>query len=358
MLQIKSDIASSLSELMSSLFAEDILAGELASMLEYPPDSTMGDIALPCFKLSKRLRRSPAVIADTLAQGFSCTCVEGCSAKSGYLNFKLSADTLTSRVNYILSTTDCWATREGEGKTVVIDYSAPNIAKPFHIGHLRSTVIGAVRHQRILELQGYKVIGINHLGDWGTQFGRQMVAYKRWGNREDVDNRGIAALVELYVRFHKELDNEPSLADEARAWFTKLEQRDAEALELWQWFYDISMKEMRSIYKRLGVDFEYYTGESYYTDKMPEIVDMLRNKGLLKQDDGAMLVDLEQYGSPPCLILKRDGSTLYPTRDIAAAFYRKRTFNFHKAIYVTAAPQNLHFAQWFKVIELMGEDWG
>lgn len=247
-------------------------------------------------------------------------------------------------------------TDEGCGKTVVIDYSSPNIAKPFHVGHLRSTVIGAALY-RIFEKMGYKCVGINHLGDWGTQFGKLIEAYKRWGSKESVEQKGISELTRIYVKFHEEAEKDPSLDDIARAWFVKMQNGDEEAISLWKWFYDISIKEFERVYDKLGVKFDYYTGESFYNDKMAPVVEELKEKGLLTESNGAMIVDLEDAKMPPCLIIRTDGGTLYATRDITAALYRKKTYDFDKALYVTAIDQNLHFAQWFKVIEKMGYEW-
>ena len=335
-------------------------------MLEYPPDPKMGDLALPCFKLSKILRSSPVKIAEGVAEGFSVPAVKRAEAVNGYFNIFLDGEYLAARV--VKETREkgdrFGSPMTGEGRTVVLDYSSPNVAKPFHIGHLGTTVIG--HSLKLLhEFAGYKCIGINYLGDWGTQFGKLITAYRKWGSREEVEERGIDALVELYVRVNnaisgdpeKGIDPNPALADEARAEFRKMEEGDEENIALWRWFVDISLAEYKKTYDQLGIEFDSYKGESFYTDKMPAEVQKLRDKGLLKIDDGASIVDLEEYGMPPCLILKRDGSTLYPTRDIAAAVYRKNTYDFDKAIYVTSAGQSLHFAQWFKVVELMGYDW-
>ena len=252
----------------------------------------------------------------------------------------------------------------GAGKTVVLDYSSPNVAKPFHIGHLGTTVIGHAL-KRLHEFAGYKCVGINYLGDWGTQFGKLIVAYKLWGNKEQIEEGGIDKLVELYVRINNTIKGDEEngiparedLADQARAEFKKMEMGDEENIALWKWFVEISLQEYEKTYKQLGIEFDSYKGESFYTDKMPAQVEKIREMGLMKIDDGASIVDLEEYGMPPCLILKRDGSTLYPTRDIAAAVYRKNEYNFDKAIYVTSNQQILHFKQWFKVVELMGYDW-
>ncbi len=337
--------------------ATDISADDIVGMLEYPPDLSMGDIALPCFKLSRVMRKAPNAIAGELADGISDENIAHVSADGGYLNFKLSGAFSESTVEKVLAAGEKYGSSEtGKGKTVVLDYSSPNVAKPFHIGHLGTTVIGHSL-KKIHEFSGYKCIGINYLGDWGTQFGKLITAYKMWGDDDTINKGGIDALVALYVKFHAEAERDPALNDCARAEFHKLEQGDAENTALWKRFIAISLEEYEKTYKQLGITFDSYKGESFYTDKMPEQVEKLREMGLLKIDDGASIVDLSEYNMPPCLILKRDGSTLYPTRDIAAAVYRKRTYNFDKAIYVTSAGQSLHFAQWFKVVELMGYDW-
>ena len=326
-------------------------------MLEYPPDENMGHLAFPCFKLSRGLRNAPPKIAAALAEEISDDSFESVAAVGGYLNFKVSVKALEDILSDVETKGEKYGSSgKGEGKTVVLDYSSPNISKPFHIGHLGTTVIGhslKLLHQ----FEGYECVGVNHLGDWGTQNGKQIVAFKRWGDREKVEREGIDALVELYVKFHEEAEKDPSLNDEARAEFKKLEDHDPENIALWKWFIDVSFKEYSVTYKQLGITFDSYNGESFYSDKMAPQIEVMREKGLLKLDDGASIVDLEEYGMPPCLILKRDGSTLYPTRDIAAAVYRKNTYDFDKCIYVTSSGQSLHFAQWFKVVGLMGYDW-
>ena len=331
---------------------------DILSMLEYPPDSTMGDIALPCFKLSRSLRRSPVQIAQLIADNLSDKYIKKAEAVNGYLNIAISDEYLTHVLSdEVLAKGDKYGSATiGEGKTVVLDYSSPNVAKPFHIGHLGTTVIGHAL-KKLHEFVGYNCVGINYLGDWGTQFGKMIVAYKKWGNREAIIEGGIDKLVELYVKFHHAAEEDHALEDEARAEFHKLELGDEENISLWKWFIEISIAEYKKTYAQLGIEFDSYKGESFYTDKMPAQVQKLREMGLLKIDDGASIVDLEAYNMPPCLILKRDGSTLYPTRDIAAAVYRKQTYDFDKAIYVTSAGQSLHFAQWFKVVELMQYDW-
>ncbi len=334
-------------------------AEEIAALLAYPPDKAMGDLAFPCFKLSKAMRKAPPMIASDIVSALGG--VSGFArveAVSGYVNFYIDEAVFTgSMIDRIISEGDDYGRgHDGDGKTFVIDYSSPNVAKPFHIGHLGTTVIGHSL-KSLYAFSGWKCIGINHLGDWGTQFGKLIVAYRKWGSEEAVNKGGIDELVALYVRFHKEAEEDPSLNDLARAEFTKLEHHDEENLKLWKWFIAISIAEYEKTYDQLGIKFDYYTGESFYTDLMPAQVERLRERELLKLDDGASIVDLGEYNMPPCLILKRDGSTLYPTRDIAAAVYRKETYNFDKCMYVTSTQQILHFRQWFKVLELMGYDW-
>ena len=367
MLTLKKNTASLIADAIAQGFGEGLLsAEEIFGMLEYPPDKTMGDIALPCFRLSKSLRRSPVQIAEMLAASIKCEEFSSITAVNGYLNFKIDGTAFSRRVaTEVLSLGDKYGSpMNGEGKTVVLDYSSPNVAKPFHIGHLGTTVIG--HSLKLLhEFAGYKCVGINYLGDWGTQFGKLIVAYKLWGDKATIEQGGVDELVKLYVRINNAIkdeeeaspDKKSPLADQSRAEFKKLEEFDEENIALWRWFVDVSLEEYQKTYKLLGIEFDSYKGESFYTDKMPAQVQLLRDKGLLEIDDGASIVNLEQWNMPVCLILKRDGSTLYPTRDIAAAVYRKGEYKFDKAIYVTAAQQSLHFAQWFKVVELMGYDW-
>ena len=354
----KNEIAASISEIIGKSFGAEAKTEEILELLEYPADTSMGDIALPCFKLSRTLRRSPVQIASTLAEAFSGNSDISAEAVNGYLNFKIDSTALANAtLTEVFAKGEKYGSPEnGHGKTVVLDYSSPNVAKPFHIGHLGTTVIGH-SIKKLHEFAGYNCIGINHLGDWGTQFGKLIVAYRKWGSREEIENGGIDKLVELYVRFHTEAEADPALNDAARAEFTKLEHNDPDNIELWKWFIKISLDEYEKTYAQLGIEFDSYNGESFYTDKMPAEVEKLRKSGIMKIDDGASIVDLAEYGMPPCLILKRDGSTLYPTRDIAAAVYRKNEYDFEKCIYVTSSAQSLHFAQWFKVVELMGYDW-
>ncbi len=368
MLKIKLQIAEKIYAGVKGINPDaEIAVEDIASMLEYPPDASMGDLAFPCFKLSKALRRSPVQIAAALADGLSGGAVASAEAVNGYLNIKIDNAYLGEKIlPEILEKKENYGapTYLGEGKTVVLDYSSPNVAKPFHIGHLGTTVIGHAL-KKLHEFAGYKCIGINYLGDWGTQFGKLIVAYKLWGDKEQIEQGGIDKLVELYVRINNTIKGDEEngiparedLADQAREEFHKMEIGDEDNIALWKWFVEISLEEYQKTYRQLGIEFDSYKGESFYTDKMPAQVEKLKASGLMKIDDGASIVDLEEYGMPPCLILKRDGSTLYPTRDIAAAVYRKEHYNFDKCIYVTSTQQILHFKQWFKVVELMGYDW-
>lgn len=341
---------------------DNLSVQEIADMFETPPDKKMGDLALPCFKFSKILRKAPLVIANELQEKIAdekgiSDVFKKIESVSGYLNFYVNEATYCDTLKDIVSSPDTYGSSNiGNGKTVVIDYSSPNIAKPFHIGHLRSTVIGQ-SIKNLFKFSGYNCVGVNHLGDWGTQFGKLIVAYKKWGSKEDIENRGIKALTEIYVKFHKEAETNPTLDDEARAAFLKLEQHDEEYYDLWKWFVEISIKEFKKTYALIGADFESWLGESFYFDKTDNVVTELRDKNLLTLDDGAHIVKLDEYNMNPCLILKSDGSTIYATRDIAAAIYRKNTYDFEKCIYVTSAGQSLHFAQFFKVIGLMGYEW-
>ena len=362
MISLKQRTAETLSAIAEQAFSgASISSEEIYGMFEYPPDDAMGDLALPCFRLSKTLHRAPVQIADALAAGLADNPLfQKVEAVKGYLNFYFDGAALAAKVTAeVTERGETYGSPlNGSGKTAVFDYSSPNVAKPFHIGHLGTTVIGhslKLLHQ----FAGWNCVGINYLGDWGTQFGKLIVAYKKWGNKQEIEEGGIDRLVALYVRINNAIAEEEgtALADESRAEFHKLEMGDAENLALWKWFVEISLAEYEKTYRQLGITFDSYLGESFYTDKMPAQVQKLRDMGLLKIDDGASIVDLEEWGMPPCLILKRDGSTLYPTRDIAAAVYRKETYNFDRMVYVTGAQQSLHFRQWFKVVELMGYPW-
>ena len=356
---------------MKSLIAERIAcaAGEcfescglccadVAAMLEIPPEKKLGDYALPCFRLAKTLRKAPPVIASQLAQKCACPEIERVEVVGGYLNIFLARSGMAKGViEAVLDKPGRWGSSSvGEGKTVCLDYSSINIAKRFHIGHLSTTMIGHSL-KRIYDFNGYKTVGINHLGDWGTQFGKMICAYKKWGNREDVERGGVQAMVDLYVRFHAEAEKDPSLEDEGRAWFKRIEDGDEEAMAIFSWFKEVTLKDTQRVYDLLGVEFDSYNGEAFYNDKMGPIVDELREKGLLVESQGAQVVNLDAYNMPPALVLRSDGATLYITRDLAAAFYRAKEYRFDKCLYVVAYQQNLHFKQLFKIIELMGHDW-
>lgn len=351
------DFVKGISVAISNASGVDI--NEIENNIEVPAKAEMGDYAFPCFKLAKVLRKAPPMIANEIMDKIKRPdFVSDIQVVGGYLNFFVDKTVFVANVinNVIKNGEDFIKSDIGKEKTIVIDYSSPNIAKPFHVGHLRSTVIGNSLYN-IYSALGYNVVGINHLGDWGTQFGKLIVAYKMWGNKEAVERDDVKELSRIYVKFHEEAENHPELNDEARNWLVKMQEGDKEALDLWKWFCDVSMKEFNRIYDRLGIKFDSYAGESFYNDKMQAVVDEIRDKNLLTESQGAQIVDLEEYNMPPCLILRSDGGTLYPTRDISAAIYRKNTYNFEKCIYITALDQNLHFAQWFKVIDLMGYDW-
>ena len=338
---------------------EGLEKDEIKKMIEIPADSKMGDYAFPCFKLAKILRKAPPMIAKGIAEAIADDPVfEKVEQVNAYVNMFISKEQFAGEVvsEVVAKADDFGKSDIGAGRPVVVEYSSPNIAKPFHIGHIRSTVIGA-SIARIYDYLGFKVIRINHLGDYGTQFGKMIVAYRHWGNKEDVIKEPIKTLLGYYTKFHEEAENDPSLEDEARATFTKLEHGEKEETELWQWFRDESLKEFSRVYDMLGITYDSYAGESFYSDKMPRFVKELEDKGLIEEDEGARLVRLDDYGLTPALIQKSDGSTLYITRDIAAAVYRKETYDFYKNIYVVASQQNLHFQQWIQILELMGYEW-
>lgn len=332
---------------------------QLQGFIEIPANKEMGDYAFPCFRLAKTLKKSPIQIAnDIVLKIEKKDFIDKIEVVNAYINFYINKEFYIQNVlkNVFEQGDNYGKSNIGNNRNIVIDYSSPNIAKPFHIGHLRSTVIGNALYN-IFNTLGYKSIGINHLGDWGTQFGKLIVAYKNWGDKEIIEKEGIKELSRIYVKFHDEAEKNDSLNDEARSWLVKMQNGDKEALELWKWFCDISLNEFKKVYDRINIKFDYYTGESFYNDKMDAVVKQIKEKNLLTESQGAMIVDLEKYNMPPCLILRSDGGTLYPTRDISAAIYRKEKFDFEKCIYVTAMDQNLHFAQWFKVIDLLGYNW-
>ena len=354
MIDFKKEIAEIIAKNLEGL-TED----EIKSMIEIPQDQSMGDYAFPCFRLAKTMRKAPNLIAAELAEKLQGEKIfSEVSPVNAYVNMFVSREEMMkSTVSEVLEEKENFGRSDiGGNKKVIVEFSSPNIAKPFHIGHIRSTVIGNSL-SKIYDALGYDVFKINHLGDYGTQFGKMICAYRRWGNREDVINSPIKTLLGYYTKFHVEVEEHPELEDEARAIFTKLEQGSKEEVELWQWFREESLKEFQRVYDMLGIEFDSYNGESFYSDKMPRFEKELSDKGLLQESNGAQVVDLEKYKLGTALIKKSDGSSLYITRDIAAAVYRKENYDFYKNIYVVATQQNLHFQQLFKIIELMGYDW-
>ena len=349
---MKEKIAELISKNIEGVDAADIIAS-----IEIPPRPDMGDYAFPCFRLAKVMRKAPNIIASDIKEQIGdVDFIEKIDVAGAYLNFYIKKDIFVKSMIETANSDNFGCSDMGEGHTICIDYSSPNVAKNFHVGHLRTTIIGNSLY-KIYSKLGYKVIRINHLGDWGTQFGKLIVAYKAWGSKEAVETDGIAELMKLYVKFHEEADKNPELVDEARAWFNKMENGDEEALSIWQWFKDISLVEYKRTYNLLGMDFDYYLGESFYRDKCQAVVDKITKAGLLKESEGAMIVDLSEYDMAPSIITKKDGSSIYATRDLAAIFYRKETYNFSKCLYVTGQEQKLHFAQVFKVVELLGNEW-
>lgn len=354
MRDFKLELAKILNEQVASLSVEDIY-----NMIEVPSNTDMGDYAFPCFKLAKELRKAPPMIAKEVAETLPVVdFIDKVENVNAYINFFLNKVTLIQDViSEVLVEKEKYGLDTSKSKgNIVIDYSSPNIAKPFHVGHLRSTVIGHSLY-RIFEALGYNCEGINHLGDWGTQFGKLIVAYQNYSSKEEVEEKGISELLRIYVLFHEEAEKNPELEQTARDYFTKMEQGDEEALALWRWFKEISLNEFERVYKMLDVTFDSYNGEAFYNDKMAAVIAELEDKELIEISEGAKIVRLDDENMAPCLITKKDGSSLYATRDITAAKYRKENYDFKKCIYVTALQQNLHFAQWFKVIEKMGHDW-
>ena len=346
-------IASELAKVIDSLDQDAIL-----NLLEQPKSSDLGDIAFPAFSLAKVERKAPQAIAADIAEKIDQSAFEKVVATGPYVNFFLDKSKISDQVikSVIEAGADYGQQDEGHGQNITIDLSSPNIAKPFSVGHLRSTVIGDAL-SNIFRKMGYNTIKINHLGDWGKQFGLLMVAYKKWGSKEAVEANPIDELLKLYVRINAEIENDPELDEEGRKWFKKLEDGDQEATELWQWFRDESLVEFNRIYKLLGVEFDSLNGEAFYNDKMDEGVQILEEKGLLKESKGASIVELDDVNLPPAMIKKSDGATLYITRDIATAIYRARTYNFVKNIYAVGQEQSNHFRQLKAVLKKMGFDW-
>lgn len=348
-----------ISELLMN-YLEDCTKEEVMKWIMIPPTKEMGDYSLPCFQLAKKLKQSPKQIAMELKESIEseekATFIHHVEVVNGYLNLYLEQSWY---LDWLLQGSVENVTKEigeGEGKTICIDYSSPNIAKNFHIGHLRTTIIGNSLCQ-IFKKLGYQVVGINYYGDWGTQFGKLIVAYQKWGEKEKVDADGLDELLRLYVLFHEKQEEHPELLEEARDWFLKLEQKDPEAIKLWKWFIDISLVEFQKIYDLLKIQFDSYQGESYATETVPQVVQLLKEKHLIKESEGANVVFLNEFDLPPCLITKTNGTSIYPSRDLATVLNRKKTYAFERCLYVTGAEQQLHFNQVFHVIQKMGYEW-
>ncbi|WP_195925172.1 arginine--tRNA ligase [Sarcina ventriculi] len=336
----------------------DLDLDKIESLIEIPPKSDMGDFAFPCFQLAKVMKKAPNMIAKDIADVIKEDGFEKVESLGPYINFFMDKVKFSeSIVNEILSEKDSYGSSKiGDGKRYLVEYSSPNIAKPFHVGHLFTTAIGNALY-KMLKFEGYDTVRINHLGDWGTQFGKLISAYKRWGNEEAIEKSPITELLRIYVKFHDEAEKNPSLEDEGRMYFKKLEEGDNEAVELWKRFKDLSLKEFNNIYSILGVDFDSWAGESFYNDKMDIVVKELEEKNVLTDSNGAKVVMLDEYNMPPCIVVKSDGASIYATRDLAAAMYRKKHYNFDKCIYVVGKDQILHFKQVFKTLELAGHTW-
>ena len=338
----------------------DTTTNQLLTLMETPPEPSMGDFALPCFSFAKVLRKNPKLIAEELKAGLEAKAeelgIEKVEVVNGYCNIFLNRAAYVKQCLMTVNQRNHGVKQPGIGKTICMDYSSPNIAKNFHVGHLRTTVIGNSLY-KIYDKLGYNVVRINHLGDWGTQFGKLIVAYKKWSSKEEVEEKGIEELMRIYVKFGNEAKKDETLIEEARNWFVKMEQNDEEALAIWNWFKDISLVEFERVYKLLGISFDSYLGESFYREKVPALVEELKKKNLLSASQGANIIDLSDYDMPPCLITKSDGGSIYHSRDIAAVLYRKQNYHFEKCLYVTGLEQSLHFKQVFTTVKLMGNDW-
>lgn len=352
-MDFKLEVAKKISNLI------DMEVEEIMELMEIPPQPTMGDYAFPCFQLAKVMRKSPNMITKELAEKVDKDLiVEKVESAGGYLNFFINKEEYTKHIiGEILKKGENYGKAEGNNdKTVLVEFSSPNIAKPFHIGHLFTTVIGSAL-EKVYRYLGYNTKRLNHIGDYGTQFGKLISAYKRWGDEEVIDKDPINELLKIYVKFHEEAEKDPTLEEEGRMYFKQLEDNEPEAVALWQKFKDLSLREFKELYNILNIEFDSYAGESFYSDKMAEIVEMLYDKKLLVESEGAKIVDLSEFNLPPCLVIKSDGATIYVTRDLAAALYRKRTYDFYKNIYVVGNTQSLHFKQVFSTLKLMGYDW-
>ncbi|WP_042148814.1 arginine--tRNA ligase [Paucisalibacillus sp. EB02] len=350
-MQYKQEYAKALVQVLGDVLTEE----QITIMIEKPKHDKLGDLAFPCFELAKQYRKSPNRIAEDIASKLDLHIAEKVEPVGGYINIFLKKAVISAlTINKVLKEKGQYGSSPVTSKVMTIDLSSPNIAKPFSMGHLRSTVIGNSL-ALIADKQGYQVVRINHLGDWGTQFGKLIVAYNMWGEEKEVRKSPIKELLALYVKFHKEAEVKPSLNDLGRAAFKNLEEQDEEALQLWKWFREESLKEFMKIYNQLGIQFDSYHGEAFYNDKMDSVVKELQEKGLLMESDGAHVVEVENF--PPCLIKKSDGTTLYATRDLAAAIYRQENYRFDKSLYVVGHEQTLHFKQLFAVLRKMGYEW-
>lgn len=347
-------------EIIAKLIKEhvDLEIEDIKKLIEIPPKSDMGDFAFPCFQLARVMRKAPNMIAEELASKLNKEGFERIENLGPYVNFFVDKEAFTKNAieTVLAEGEDYGKSNIGEGKTVCVEYSSPNIAKPFHVGHLFSTSIGNSLYKLFKE-EGYDVVGINHLGDWGTQFGKLISAYNRWVDEEALEKDAISELLRIYVKFHDEAEKDPSLVDEGRMHFKRLEEGAEEETALWKRFRELSLKEFNRVYDLLGIKFDSLAGEAFYNDKMQVIIDELKEKNLLTESNGAQVVMLDEYNMPPCIVLKGDGATIYATRDLAAANYRKNTYDFDKCVYVVGTPQALHFKQVFKTLELAGKDW-
>ncbi|NDI34119.1 arginine--tRNA ligase [Chengkuizengella sediminis] len=350
-----------LKETIANILKDVILLSteEIEQLLEVPPNAELGDIAFPCFILAKKYKKNPTIIAAELVEQLKNDLkLENINIHSqgAYINFFFENNVWSEKLLNSILQEDFTKMDIGKNERIIIDMSSPNIAKPFGIGHLRSTMIGNALYH-IYKVAGYDAVRVNHLGDWGTQFGKQITAYKRWGDQQKMKDNAIHECLQLYVKFHEEAEQDPELEKEARIWFKKLEEGDEEAIKLWNYFIELSLKEFKLMYEKLGVDFDHYLGESFYNDKMEPVVIELKEKGLLEKSEGAMVVRLDELDMPPCLILKSDGTTIYPTRDLATAIYRHEQMKGSKILYVVGAEQQLHFKQVFAVLDKIGKGW-
>ncbi|MEK5054948.1 arginine--tRNA ligase [Niallia sp. FSL K6-0212] len=349
------NIKSELANVLATQLDVELSPETIEQLLEKPKYDHLGDLAFPCFTLAKKLRKAPTLIAEEFSQKIESQLIDHVEVVGAYINIFLNQQLIASKViKEVLEQKEHYGDLPTNKGVMTIDLSSPNIAKPFSMGHLRSTVIGNALGL-IAEKNGYTPIRINHLGDWGTQFGKLIVAYKRWGNEEEVQKNPIKELLKLYVKFHEKADEDPSLNEEGRKWFNYLEQGNEEAINLWKWFRKESLEEFNKIYQLLGITFDSNDGEAFFNDKMGRVVELLKEKQLLVESEGAQVVELEDF--PPCLIKKKDGATLYATRDLAAAIYRQENYHFVKSLYVVGNEQTLHFKQLFQVLEKMGYDW-